>query len=216
MQDDAKWPTSADNRLLRFMFDNNFFVGFDRGDDIPADLHKILRKGTEIEEMNSSEEVKFRNLVTSRVEGFTNELTKEPFFILAFRRDGVIRITDRFERMWKYKQVYWEDGFESSISDCLRPTKKRKKSKFVRPRRPIVLSNLRKREGTMSELLSAQIGPESRTELEIMAETALELSVDQEQPGERQAEQPSFVEVMVRQTSSGVEILLLIRCFNRT
>jgi hypothetical protein len=62
----------------------------------------------------------------------------------------------------------------------------------------------------VSELLSAQIDIGSRMQLASMAETALELSVDQgrEVLEERRAEQSFFAEFMASTVSSNVGILL--------
>lgn len=192
------------------MFDNSLFIIFDHGDDIPADLHKILREGTQIQEMNGSEIVKFRDLVTSRIKELTHQLTQDPYFILAFRRDGVIRVTERFERMWKHKEAYWEDDVQS---DRPEPAKRRKKSKVVRAKTPIMLPSRQERDNSMSELLAAQIDMGSRMQLASMAENALELYVGQEELSKRQEEQSFFAEFMVGWMSLIVKILPADRFF---
>jgi hypothetical protein len=47
---DARWPRSADKRLLRFMHEEDFYFIADRREkeDILLDLMYRLRKGTEI------------------------------------------------------------------------------------------------------------------------------------------------------------------------
>jgi hypothetical protein len=140
----------------------------------------------------------------------TKLLTTKPYFILAYRRDGVVRMTERFERMWKNKEAYWEEESPKSNVSGPRPVKKRKKSKAVRAKTPIVFPNLHEEDDTMLELLSAQVDMGSRMQLASMAETALELSVDQgrEELEERRAEKSFFAEFMVGTISSNVRILL--------
>ena len=49
------------------MFDHDFFITYDYGDDLPAELLRGLRQETEIEQLKNSEVVEFRNRVKSRV-----------------------------------------------------------------------------------------------------------------------------------------------------
>jgi hypothetical protein len=49
------------------MFDQNFFMTYDHGDDLSAELLRALRRGSEIEEMKASEVVKFRDRVKGRI-----------------------------------------------------------------------------------------------------------------------------------------------------
>jgi hypothetical protein len=171
------------------MFDNNLFMDYDYGDDVSTTLLKILRQGTEIEEMKASEVIRFRNRVRERVEQLTSQLTKNPFFILAYRRDGVVRMTERFERMWKKKEAHWEDDLESSMTDHPKPAKRRRKSKAVRAKAPIVFPNLREQEDMRSQM-----------QLATMAETALELSAGQEEEQESRPEGSFFSDAMVSVT----------------
>ncbi|PMD14388.1 hypothetical protein NA56DRAFT_376603 [Hyaloscypha hepaticicola] len=141
--------------------------------------------------LKNSEVVEFRNRVKSRVIELTKLLTTKPYFILAYRRDGVVRMTERFERMWKRKDVYWEEEPKANAGGP-RPVKKRKKSKPIRAKTPIRFPNLREEDDAMSELLSAQVDMNSRMELASMAETALEMSVGQEESQTQWLEQSFF------------------------
>ncbi|KAE9372409.1 hypothetical protein N431DRAFT_545072 [Stipitochalara longipes BDJ] len=183
-----KWPISADNRLLRFMFENDLFIAYDHGDEIPAAFLRSLREGTEIEEMSMSEVVKFRNLATGRVRELTHQLTQKPCLILEYRRDGVIRMTERFERFWKKKEVYWEDSPKL--------TKKHKKSKAVRAKTPLVFPSPREQSNATAELPSAQADTGSRFQLASIAETALNMSTGREELNESRAEQSFFADLM--------------------
>jgi hypothetical protein len=106
-------------------------------------------------------------------------------------------MTDRFERMWKRKDVYWEEDPPKANAGGPRPVKKRKKSKPIRAKTPIVFPNLREQDDAISELLSAQVETSSRMELASMAETALELSVGQEESQTQWLEQSFFDVFMV-------------------
>jgi len=163
--------------LLRFMFDNNMFTVYDYESDMSAALLWSLGEGTEIEEMTVSRTAKWE-VVSARIKEFTHQLTQKPYFILAYRRDGVVRMTERFERMWKNKAMFWEDGFESSEEDRPKLAKKRKqsKSKAVREKTLIVLPNLQERDDTMTRILAERVDIRSGMELTSMAETALDLS----------------------------------------
>jgi hypothetical protein len=161
------------------MFDNNLFIVNDERDDLSTTLLRSLGEGTEIpeiEEMKASEVVRLWDIVKDRLEKLTHLLTQNPYFILAYRRDGVIQMTDKFARLWKNRECYWEDGFESSQTDRPKPAKKRKKSKAVRAKTPLVFPTLSGQDDTMMEYLSAQVDVGSRMQLATMAETALELS----------------------------------------
>jgi hypothetical protein len=161
------------------MFDNNLFVVNDERDDLSTTLLRSLGEGTEIpeiEEMKASEVVRLWDIVKDRLEKLTHLLTQNPYFILAYRRDGVIQMTDKFARLWKNRECYWEDDFESSHTDRPKPAKKRKKSKAVRAKTPLVFPTLSGQDDTMMEYLSAQVDVGSRMQLATMAETALELS----------------------------------------
>jgi hypothetical protein len=106
-------------------------------------------------------------------------------------------MTDRFERMWKRKDVYWEEDPPKANAGGPRPVKKRKKSKPIRAKTPIVFPNLREQDDAISELLSAQVETSSRMELASMAETALELSLGQEESQTQWLEQSFFDVFMV-------------------
>jgi hypothetical protein len=171
------------------MFDENLFMDYDHGDDIPAKLHGILREGTEIEEMKAPEVVKFRNRVKDRIAELTSLLTKRPYFVLAFRRDGVVRMTGRFERMWENKDIHWENESASSTENRPRPVKKRRKSKAVRAKTPIMFPHMRE-QGDQN--VYERDDMMSQTKLASMAEIALEISGSQEEEQETRAE-PSFL-----------------------
>jgi hypothetical protein len=106
-------------------------------------------------------------------------------------------MTERFERMWKRKDVYWEEEPPKANAGGPRPVKKRKKSKPIRAKPPIVFPNLREEDDAMSELLSAQVDMNSRMKLASMAETALEMSVGQEESQTQWLEQSFFDVFMV-------------------
>jgi hypothetical protein len=179
------------------MFDNHLFMDYDYGDDFSAELLRLLRQGTEIEEMKASEVVKFRTHVKDRVKELTFQLTKKPYFILAYRRDGVVRMTERFERMWKKKNAYWEDESASSTGNRPRTAKRRKRSKAVRAKTPVAFPNLREQDDLN---VGEQDDMGSRVQLVSMAETALELSVGQEEEQEMGAEPSFFADAMVCET----------------
>jgi hypothetical protein len=161
------------------MFDNNLFVVNDERDDLSTTLLRSLGEGTEIpeiEDMKASEVVRLWDIVKDRLEKLTHLLTQNPYFILAYRRDGVIQMTDKFARLWKNRECYWEDDFESCHTDRPKPAKKRRKSKAIRAKTPLVFPTLSGQDDTMLEYLSAQVDVGSRMQLATMAETALELS----------------------------------------
>jgi hypothetical protein len=106
-------------------------------------------------------------------------------------------MTERFERMWKRKDIYWEEEPPKANAGGPRPVKKRKKSKPVRAKTPIAFPNLREEDNAMSELLSAQVDMSSRIDLASMAETALGLSVGQEELQTLWLEQSFFDAFMV-------------------
>jgi hypothetical protein len=181
------------------MFDKNLFMDYDHGDDVPTELLRILREGSEIEEMKPSEVVKFWNLVKDRVAELTSLLTKRPYFILAYRRDGVVRMTERFERMWRKKDIYWEDEPASSSENRPRPVKKRRKSKAVRAKTPIVFPHMRE-QGNQN--VYERDDMMSQTKLASMAEIALEISGGQEEGQETRAEASFFADAVVSGTIS--------------
>ncbi|PMD39216.1 hypothetical protein L207DRAFT_55246 [Hyaloscypha variabilis F] len=184
-----KWPSSADCRLLRFMFDNGLFIAYDHGDEIPAASLRSFREGTEIEEMSGSEVVTFRNLVTGRVQELTHQLTQKPSLILTYRGDGVIHMTERFERFWGKKEVFWEESAQ--------PPKKRKKSKAIRAKPPLALPNLQVQGDTMSETLPTDDDRDSNLQFASVAETALNLSAGWEALDEGPAEHSFLTKAMV-------------------
>ena len=117
-------------------------------------------------------------VVNGKIKEFTHQLTQKPYFILAYRRDGVVRMTERFERMWKNKAIFWEDGFESSEANPPKLVKKRKKSKSeaIREQTPIVSLNLQEQDDTMTGMLAEQVDISLGMQQTPIAETALELS----------------------------------------
>jgi len=179
------------------MFDHKFFISYDHGDEIPPIFLRLLREETEIEEMNGLEYSKFQNIVAGRVKELTHQLTQKPHLILEYRRDGVIQMTERFERIWKARELHWEITSE--------PPKKRKKSKNVRAKPPLVIPNRQKQEHVRSELLSSQADKGST--LASMAETALDLFAGQEESDKRQREQSVFARFMVSRMLSIIAII---------
>ena len=113
-------------------------------------------------------------------------------------------MTERFERMWDYNEIYWKDQSAISKVDGPKPAKKRKKSKVSKAKTPIVFPNLREQDDAMSELLLAQVDASSRMQLASMAETALELSVGEEELQETRTNQSLFAEFMVGRNFSAL------------
>lgn len=187
------------------MFDHGLFIAYDHGDEIPPGFLRSLREATEIEEITGTEYSKFQNLVGSRIEELTHQLTQKPCLILEYRRDGVIRMTERFERFWKKRDLYWEDAVE--------PSKKRQKSKTVRAQSPLVISDLREKDDVSSGLLPAQ--GDRGSKLASMAESALDLFIGPDESDKRQSQEAFASEFMVRGILSIITSVLLISPFYR-
>ncbi|PVH74063.1 hypothetical protein DL98DRAFT_40739 [Cadophora sp. DSE1049] len=182
----SPWPESADVKLQTFMHNRNFYVHYDCGEDPPRELINILRKGSALETLeNGPLSVEFQSRIRDRVELLTHRLTKAPYFVLEFRRDGAAQMTKPFANKWRRKEEYWKLEYADHMSAQPAPTtklhsNKRRKSKATKS--PVAFPNL----------CGPTMATPTKAKLASMAGTALQMATheweDQEMADENMSD----------------------------
>ncbi|KUJ07259.1 uncharacterized protein LY89DRAFT_360971 [Mollisia scopiformis] len=133
---DAAWPTCANTCLERFMHTNNVYISsVDQGTyETPGTIAFAtqLRLGTEIQTIDQQDVAVYSRRFFEQVKALSFSLVGGPHFLLHFdRHQGILRKTDKFERMWERRYEYWSIGppTEEFDDEDLEPSKKRRRSK---------------------------------------------------------------------------------------
>ena len=129
------------------MHNRNFYVHYEHGEEPPRELINILRKGSELENLENGLLLdKFQRRVRDRVELLTYQLTKAPYLLLEIRRDGAAQKTKPFANKWRKKEDLWELDYVDHMPvqngpATNSPSNKRRKSKATKS--PVVFPSLR-------------------------------------------------------------------------
>ena len=114
-QPKAEWPTSADNRLYRYMHTHRYYEPRHREDRRELEVINILRHNTELAEVRGQPEEynKLKLLVLNRIKFLSQELLLKK--ILAYDDKKELQMTKAFEDVWTNKDDYWEKKRSDNI-----------------------------------------------------------------------------------------------------
>ncbi|KAI9050341.1 hypothetical protein LZ554_005507 [Drepanopeziza brunnea f. sp. 'monogermtubi'] len=173
-----KWPISADKRLQTFMHNRELYINFNYGDDLPAEVIRLLTKGTEIEDLEDGLGYdRFQERVRDRVEYLTFELAKSPLFIVEIRCYGPPQIAKQFKTMWQNKKVHWDtDSGDTPVTSEAEPKMKMRKRQKRRAKRP---AKSPVRFPNLDIQMEEQLGSSEKDQMSLMAESALRISTRQ-------------------------------------
>ncbi|EKD15682.1 hypothetical protein MBM_06310 [Drepanopeziza brunnea f. sp. 'multigermtubi' MB_m1] len=175
---DYKWPIAADKRLQTFMHNRELYISSNYGDDPPAEVTRLLTKGTEIEDLEDGLGYdRFQERVRDRVEYLTLELAKSPLFIVEIRRHGPPQITKQFKTMWQNKKVHWHTDFgDTPVISEAEPKLKMRKRQKTRAKKPAKSPT---RFPNLDKQMEEQFGSSEKVQMALMAESALRISTRQ-------------------------------------